>query len=75
MPKSPPFPLSCSKSSHGGFRANSGRDAAPYVRKNVTLELPEPLLDKWDTHCTEHHLTRAKSLAQWLKWKKPGKKK
>lgn len=60
---------------HGGARAGSGRDKAPYKRKNVTLELPEPLLDQWDAHCTKHNLSRAESLAKWLKWKKPGKKK
>ncbi len=60
---------------HGGARANAGRDPAPYLRKNVTLELPEPLLDKWDAHCLKHGLSRAEALAKWLRWKKPGKKK
>ena len=62
-------------STHGGARPGAGRDPAPYLRKNVTLELPEPLLDKWDAHCTDKNLSRAESLAKWLKWKKPGKKK
>lgn len=68
----PPAPPS---SGHGGHRANSGRDPAPYLRKNVTIELPEPLIDKWDAHCADKHLSRADSLAKWLRWKKPGKKK
>lgn len=62
-------------SGHGGARPGAGRDPAPYLRKNVTLELPQPLIDKWDTHCAIHELSRAESLAKWLKWKKPGKKK
>ncbi len=62
-------------STHGGARPGAGRDPAPYKRKNVTIELPEPLIAKWDAHCAKKKLSRAESLAKWLKWKKPGKKK
>ena len=80
---SPPLPVSPSPAqpspslapTHGGARPGAGRDPAPYKRKNVTLELPEPLLAQWDAHCLKHDQSRAESLAKWLKWKKPGKKK
>lgn len=79
MPDSPSLPVSQSpaqpSSGHGGARPGSGRDPAPYKRKNITVELPEPLIDQWDAHCLKHQLSRAQSLAKWLKWKKPGKKK
>lgn len=71
----PPSTAQPSTSQHGGHREGSGRDPAPYKRKNVTIELPEPLIDNWDAHCTKHDQSRAESLAKWLKWKKPGKKK
>jgi hypothetical protein len=74
-PRSSQSEVGAKEGNHGGARAGSGRDKAPYKRKNVTLELPEPLLDQWDAHCAKHNLSRAESLAKWLKWKKPGKKK
>ena len=70
----PPLLKVSPSTGHGGARAGAGRDPAPYKRKNVTIELPEPLLDKWDAHCFLHGQSRAESLAKWLKWKKPGKK-
>lgn len=77
MPKSPlpPIPSSPLPPQHGGSRPNAGRHEAPYKRNNVTVELPQPLIDKWDAHCLKHDQSRAESLAKWLKWKKPGKKK
>lgn len=64
--------LKVSKSpTHGGARPGAGRDPAPYTRKNVTLELPQPLIDAWDTYATKHHLSRPKALAKLLKWKWP----
>lgn len=66
---------SAKEGTHGGARHGAGRHKAPYKRKNVTVELPEPLIDTWDAHCLKHDQSRAESLAKWLKWKKPGKKK
>jgi hypothetical protein len=59
---------------HGGARDGAGRDPAPYVRKKLMLELPQPLIDKWDAHCARMNLSRAEALGKWLKWQKPGKK-
>lgn len=73
--QSPAQPSPSLAPTHGGARPGAGRDPAPYLRKNVTLELPQPLIDKWDAHCTKHHLSRAEALAKWLRWKKPKKKK
>lgn len=56
--------------SHGGARANAGRTPASYSRKNITIELPQPLIDKWDQAAGVHG-SRAKALAALLKWKWP----
>ena len=63
---------------HNGETWNTHQPGDPNptdLRKNVTVELPEPRIDQWDAHCLKHQLSRAQSLAKWLKWKKPGKKK
>lgn len=73
MPPPPRLPASPSQalpSKKGGARPGAGRPPADYGRKTISIELPQPLIDKWDK-AAEKHGSRAKALAHLLKWKWP----
>jgi hypothetical protein len=54
----------------GGPRPGAGRPSADYARKTISIELPQPLIDKWDASAAKYG-SRAKALAHLLKWKWP----
>jgi hypothetical protein len=66
LPQDPTPP----KSSRGGPRPGAGRPSADYTRTKLNIELPQPLIDKWD-EAAKKHGSRAKALAHLLKWKWP----
>ena len=66
LPQDPTPP----KSRRGGARPGTGPKKADYTRTKLTIELPKPLIDKWNDAAKKHG-SRAKALAHLLNWKWP----